>query len=115
PRSGGRDSIRETSQIDASNPVPLVLMGTAIKPHAKGQLMMMTTRKLLPLSSSLLLSWASTLAAATAVAQTPSVTPAATPAPAAEAPPPASAPAPAPAPAAEKPRAARAVSSPAAQ
>ena len=65
---------------------------------------MMTTRKLLPLSSSLLLSLASTLAAATAVAQTPSVTPAATPAPAAEAPPPASAPAPAPA--EKKPRAA---------
>ena len=51
--------------------------------------MMMTTRKL-PLTSSLLVTLASTLAAATAVAQTPrpTVTPAATPAPAAEAPPP---------------------------
>jgi hypothetical protein len=78
-------------------------MGTANKTHAKGQLMMMTARKL-PLTSSLLVTLASTLATATAVAQTPApaVTPAAPPAPAAEAPPPA--PVPAPPPAEKKPR-----------
>src|SRR4051794_689681 len=79
-------------------------MGTALKPHAKGQLMMMATRKL-PLISSLLVTLSSTLAAANAVAQTaaPTVTPAATPAPAAEAPP-AAPPAPPP-PVEKKPRA----------
>ena len=68
--------------------------------------MMMTARKL-PLTSSLLVTLASTLAAATAVAQTPAptVTPSATPAPAAEAPPPAPVPAPPPPPAEKKPRA----------
>jgi hypothetical protein len=67
--------------------------------------MMMTARKL-PLTSSLLVTLASTLAAATAVAQTPAptVTPSATPAPAAEAPPPAPVPAPPPPPAEKKPR-----------
>src|SRR6185436_14874322 len=91
---------RGEQQCDASNRVPLVLMGTAIKPTAKGQRMMMTTRKL-SLSSSLLVFLASSLATASAFGQTPAPAPAApppaAPPPAAEAPPP-----PAPPPAPEK-------------
>jgi hypothetical protein len=82
--------------MDASNRVPLVLMGTAINPYREGSTMRMTARKP-PLSWSLLVLMASSLGAATSFAQTPAPAPAPAAAPApAEAPPPPAVPVPAP-------------------